>query len=419
MGLAELTKTLSPTTAPSSQRPSPGGSPRTTPCARSCVTSFPPRRLIERSASQARLWRRRQLLPADPRGGGDRRQRAGGGGAAAAVRASTRSPSPSAPPAPACPARRSAIPFWRSWARAGTASGIEDNAGKVRLQAGVIGSDANRFLARFGRKIGPDPASINACKIGGIAANNASGMCCGTAQNSYHTLAAHAGDAGRRHAARHRRCREPRRLRPQPRRSARAAAPAGRADPRRRRAGRADPPQVRDQEHHRLQPERAGRLHRPVRHPRAPDDRLRRHARLHLRGHLPHRRRARRQGERADAVSQRGRGLRGGDPAEAHAGRRRRADGPGQPALGRGQAGHARLHPRPAGRRHRAAGRDPRRRPGAADGQHRRDHRRPSPTCRRCGRSSSPTCRPSSSGCGTSARGCSRRSAPCARPARR
>ncbi len=39
------------------------------------------------------------------------------------------------------------------------------------------------------RKIGPDPASINACKIGGIVANNASGMCCGTAQNTYHTLA--------------------------------------------------------------------------------------------------------------------------------------------------------------------------------------------------------------------------------------
>ena len=41
----------------------------------------------------------------------------------------------------------------------------------------------------MGRKIGPDPASISACKIGGIAANNASGMCCGTAQNSYRTLA--------------------------------------------------------------------------------------------------------------------------------------------------------------------------------------------------------------------------------------
>jgi D-lactate dehydrogenase len=35
----------------------------------------------------------------------------------------------------------------------------------------------------------PDPASIDAAMIGGIAANNASGMCCGTAQNSYHTLA--------------------------------------------------------------------------------------------------------------------------------------------------------------------------------------------------------------------------------------
>src|SRR5690606_13458432 len=38
-------------------------------------------------------------------------------------------------------------------------------------------------------KIGPDPASINAAKIGGIVANNSSGMCCGTAQNTYHTLA--------------------------------------------------------------------------------------------------------------------------------------------------------------------------------------------------------------------------------------
>ncbi len=52
----------------------------------------------------------------------------------------------------------------------------------------MIGAIANRRLARFGRKIGPDPASIDAAMIGGIAANNASGMCCGTAQNSYHTL---------------------------------------------------------------------------------------------------------------------------------------------------------------------------------------------------------------------------------------
>ena len=47
---------------------------------------------------------------------------------------------------------------------------------------------ANRYLAPYGRKIGPDPASINSAMIGGIAANNASGMCCGTAQNSYRTV---------------------------------------------------------------------------------------------------------------------------------------------------------------------------------------------------------------------------------------
>ncbi len=53
----------------------------------------------------------------------------------------------------------------------------------------MIGGDANRQLAFFGRKIGPDPASIDACKIGGIAANNSSGMCCGVGGNSYHTMA--------------------------------------------------------------------------------------------------------------------------------------------------------------------------------------------------------------------------------------
>jgi D-lactate dehydrogenase len=60
---------------------------------------------------------------------------------------------------------------------------------QIRLQPGVIGAQANAVLAPLQRKIGPDPASINACKIGGIVANNSSGMCCGTAQNSYHTLA--------------------------------------------------------------------------------------------------------------------------------------------------------------------------------------------------------------------------------------
>jgi D-lactate dehydrogenase len=66
---------------------------------------------------------------------------------------------------------------------------ISDDKTKISLQPGVIGSRANLELREFNKKIGPDPASINSAMIGGIAANNASGMCCGTSQNSYNTLA--------------------------------------------------------------------------------------------------------------------------------------------------------------------------------------------------------------------------------------
>ena len=58
----------------------------------------------------------------------------------------------------------------------------------VRVQPGVIGGHVNRLLAGYGTKIGPDPASMNACMMGGILSNNSSGMCCGVAQNAYHTL---------------------------------------------------------------------------------------------------------------------------------------------------------------------------------------------------------------------------------------
>jgi len=64
-----------------------------------------------------------------------------------------------------------------------------DNNQKVKLEPGIVGARANTFLAPHGLKIGPDPASIGAAMIGGIVANNASGMCCGTAQNSYQTIA--------------------------------------------------------------------------------------------------------------------------------------------------------------------------------------------------------------------------------------
>src|SRR5512135_977233 len=65
---------------------------------------------------------------------------------------------------------------------------VEDGGRLIRLQPGVIGEHANRALAPYGRKIGPDPASIATCAVGGILANNASGMCCGVSQNAYHTL---------------------------------------------------------------------------------------------------------------------------------------------------------------------------------------------------------------------------------------
>lgn len=66
---------------------------------------------------------------------------------------------------------------------------VLNDGAQIWLQPGIIGAEANSILAPFGRKIGPDPGSINSCKIGGIVANNASGMCCGTSQNSYRTIA--------------------------------------------------------------------------------------------------------------------------------------------------------------------------------------------------------------------------------------
>jgi D-lactate dehydrogenase len=65
---------------------------------------------------------------------------------------------------------------------------IADDKSAISLQPAITGQQANNILSSYAKKIGPDPASINAAMIGGIAANNASGMCCGISQNSYKTL---------------------------------------------------------------------------------------------------------------------------------------------------------------------------------------------------------------------------------------
>ncbi|HWR17744.1 MAG TPA: FAD-binding and (Fe-S)-binding domain-containing protein [Terriglobales bacterium] len=67
---------------------------------------------------------------------------------------------------------------------------VAEDGATARFGPAVLGGDANRVLSKFGRKIGPDPASIDAAMIGGIAANNSSGMCCGNVQDTYHTMRA-------------------------------------------------------------------------------------------------------------------------------------------------------------------------------------------------------------------------------------
>ncbi len=65
---------------------------------------------------------------------------------------------------------------------------ISENLDEITLQSGILGATANSYLAPYGKKIGPDPASINSAKIGGIVSNNACGMASGIELNSLHTL---------------------------------------------------------------------------------------------------------------------------------------------------------------------------------------------------------------------------------------
>lgn len=72
----------------------------------------------------------------------------------------------------------------RHWA------GVEvlDEGRRARIRPGTTVVRANAALARHGRILGPDPASAIACTLGGVVANNASGMTAGTTRNSYRTL---------------------------------------------------------------------------------------------------------------------------------------------------------------------------------------------------------------------------------------
>ena len=64
---------------------------------------------------------------------------------------------------------------------------LEDGA-RVRVQPGATIGAVNAALARHQRMLGPDPASSSACTIGGVVANNSSGMAAGVESTTYNTL---------------------------------------------------------------------------------------------------------------------------------------------------------------------------------------------------------------------------------------
>lgn len=65
---------------------------------------------------------------------------------------------------------------------------VLDEGKRVRVQPGATVRQVNAHLSPYGTKLGPDPASEGACTIGGVVANNSSGMACGTEFNTYRTL---------------------------------------------------------------------------------------------------------------------------------------------------------------------------------------------------------------------------------------
>ena len=72
----------------------------------------------------------------------------------------------------------------KHWERYSVGEGGET----ITLQPGIVGAEVNRILVPYGRKFGPDPASIKSAMVGGIVMNNASGMSCGVWANSDRVL---------------------------------------------------------------------------------------------------------------------------------------------------------------------------------------------------------------------------------------
>jgi D-lactate dehydrogenase len=69
-------------------------------------------------------------------------------------------------------------------------SGVEvlDEGARARVRPGTLLGHANKILAAYGRKLGPDPASTDIACVGGVIANNSGGMRCGVVADPYSTV---------------------------------------------------------------------------------------------------------------------------------------------------------------------------------------------------------------------------------------
>jgi D-lactate dehydrogenase len=65
---------------------------------------------------------------------------------------------------------------------------VEEEGRLARIKPGTVLGHANRVLAPYGRKLGPDPASTDIATVGGVIANNSGGMRCGVVHDSYSTV---------------------------------------------------------------------------------------------------------------------------------------------------------------------------------------------------------------------------------------
>lgn len=65
---------------------------------------------------------------------------------------------------------------------------VRENGNKIWFEPGLTCAQINRILKKHGHKLGPDPASHVAAMMGGVLANNSSGMQAGTRYNSYRMI---------------------------------------------------------------------------------------------------------------------------------------------------------------------------------------------------------------------------------------